>query len=185
MNIRKILMIVGSIFVINCVFATNSQLNLTSINNQDLLSITLNVANLDTIKNVKFHGLESIPVSNREVFLNTSSNNKQSNRFKTTLLLTPVKPQTISVYVTAEVNGKKLTSNIVKVTVTESQIKKFQQKQKKQAELDRQKIKKIQKHINDQIKAQQEFFDDINTFMKKQHDEILKEQKEFLKNFDI
>lgn len=180
MNFIKILTIVGSFFVINCVFATSPQLNLTSMNNQGSLNITLKVANFDTIKNVEFHGLKETSVSNREILLNTSSKNKQNNQFKQTLSLMPIKAQTISVYVTAEVNSKKLTSNTVKIKITQDQVKKFQQYQKRQAGLHHQ---KIQNYINDQIKAQQELFENINVFMKKQYDEILKEQKRIFEEF--
>lgn len=182
MNLKKLITITCLVILSGLTYALNPSLNLSGVSKQQELSITLTVKDANTIQNLQFKGLESVPIVGREVVFNSSSNNESANQFQTKLYLMPLTAQTVTVYVTATVNGKKLESNKINLVITKDQVTAYQVQQKQQAILARKQYQKLQKQIDTQIKSQQKFFDNINSLMQKQQAEMLKTQQEMLKD---
>lgn len=168
----------------NLALAESPSLNLTNINSPESISMTLKIQNTKNVSNVKFTGLDNFQVLGREISINNSSENESNNLFSSTLILAPIKAESSVVYATALVDGKQISSNKLSFNITPKQLADFKDKQKKQALIQKENMEKNQKLINQQLVAQQKYFNDMNKIMQQQQSEMLKAQQELFKQMD-
>lgn len=155
---------------------------LTNMNTNDGTSLTLQIQDANTIKDVKYVGLDNFQVLGREVSINNSSTKTPKNTFSNKLILMPTKAESTTVSVTANVDGKTITSNTVNFVITKEQLAQLQQKQKQQQLANKKYMQEMQKNINEQFKAQQKLFRDMDKAMQKQFDDIQKMQQKMFNN---
>lgn len=161
---------------------TPSLLLTNSTTDNSTINITLKVENATNINNIKFNGLNNFPVVGREVSFSSSTTAANTNQFQTKFYLEPLKAESATVYVTANVDGKNMSSNKIVLNVTKAQIDNYKKKQQQQAALENKRMKDLNEQIMQQMQEQQKFFDNINKLMQKQQNEMLKQQQELLKN---
>lgn len=147
-------------------------------------SITLTADNASEVSNIKFNGLKGFSIIGREVSFSSSSEKNFTNKFETKLYLKPLKAETNSVFVTANVNDKNLTSNKIDLSITKSQLDAYNANEKKESQKAKIRTAETNKQIMVQIKEQQKFFNNINSLMQKQEAEMLKQQQEMMKAFN-
>lgn len=164
--------------------ATNPALTLSNTGTDTQPSITLTANNATNISNIKFNGLKDFSIIGREVSFNSSSEKNGENKFITKLYLKPLAAATNSVFVTANINDKNLTSNKIDLNITKTQLGTYNANEKKEAQLAKSRAIEINKQIMAQMKEQQKFFDNINSLMQKQEAEMFKQQQEMMKAFN-
>ena len=81
-------------------------------------------------------------------------------------------------------DGKQINSNKVSFNITPKQLTEFKDKHKKQALIQKKNMEKTQKLINQQLVAQQKYFNDMNKIMQQQQSEMLKAQQKLFKQMD-
>lgn len=184
MKVQSLILALGISACSNFALATSPSLNLTNINSPESISMTLRIQNTKSVSNVKFTGLDNFQVLGREIAINNSSDNESNNLFSSTLILAPIKAESSVIYATALVDGKHINSNKVSFNITPKQLTEFKDKQKKQALIQKKNMEKTQKLINQQLVAQQKYFNDMNKIMQQQQSEMLKAQQELFKQMD-
>lgn len=184
MKLKCILLSSGLFAASNLVFAASPVLSLSGINSPESVSLTLQIKNAEKIKDIKFTGLDNFQVLGREVNFNTSSNNESENVFVSKFILAPTKAESSAVYVTATVNGKTYNSNQVLFYITKQQIDAFNKAQQERQKMNQKQMQKMQDSINQQFKAQQQYFDNMNKLMQQQQEEMFKMQQQLFKNME-
>ncbi len=184
MKMRLLLLALGVSAYSSLTFAAQSNLILSGMNSSESINVTLKIQNAKQVDKIKFNGLDNFQVLGREVSINNSSTDESHNVFSSTLMLAPIKAESSMVYATAWIDGKEVNSNKVSFTVTPKQISDFNAKQKQQALIEKKNIEKAQKAINQQLMAQQKYFDEMSKIMQQQQAEMLKAQKDLFKQFD-
>ncbi|HMT03855.1 MAG TPA: hypothetical protein PKD00_11260, partial [Burkholderiales bacterium] len=168
---KTIRILFGFIFCANMVFASNNpSIMLSDSSDKNSISVTLKITNAKNIKDIKFNGIDNIPVVGREISFNSSSANKSNNVFQSKLL--PSKVESSNISVTANLDGKNYTSNQILFKVTQQQLDIIKSNQQKQQAIAKKQMQELQKQITEQMKAQQQFFNNINKILLKQQEEI-------------
>ncbi len=185
MKFKNLIFSASALYIGNfSAYADAPSLNITGINSNESISITLTVQNANNIKSIKFNGLDNFQLLTREVNFKTSSDNESENLFVSRYTLAPTKAESSNIYVTANVDGKTYNSNHLTFNVSQAQIDSFRKQQQQKAIANQKAMKKIQQDIDQQFKAQQKYFDDMNKMMRQQQEQMLKTQRELFKNFD-
>lgn len=177
MKLKQILLSSGFLLASGYVFAATPSLNLSGINSNESVNITLKIQNARNIKDVKFVGLDNFQVLSREVNFNTSSDNESNNVFISKYALAPTKAESSSIYVTANIDGKNYTSDMLVFNITKQQLDAFNKYQKQQQQLTQKQMQKMQDAINQQFKVQQQYFDNMNKLMQQQQEEMMRAQQ--------
>lgn len=166
------------IFFSNMVFASNNpSIALSDSTDKNSISVTLKITNAKNIKDIKFNGTDNIPIIGREISFNSSSASESSNVFQSKLYLLPSKVESSAISVTANLDGKNYTSNKILLKITQQQLDIIKSNQQKQQALAKKQMQELQKQITEQMKAQQQFFNNINKLLLKQQEEIRKSIK--------
>lgn len=145
--------------------------------------MTLKIQNPKNLSNVKFTGLNNFQVIGHEISIKNSSDNESNNLFSSTFILMPTKAESSIVYATALIDGNQISSNKISFNITPKQLSDFKDKQQKQSLIQKKNIEKTQKLINQQLVAQQKYFDDISKLMQQQA-KMLREQQELLRQIN-
>lgn len=184
MKIQSLILILGIATYSNLTLAESPNLNLTNTHSTESISMTLKIQNTKSVGNVKFAGLDNFQVLGREISINNSSDNESNNLFSSTLILAPMKAESSVIYATALVDGKQVSSNKISFNITPKQLANFKYKQQKQALIQKKNMEKAQKLINQQLLAQQKYFNEMSKIMQRQQAEMLKTQQELFKQMD-
>lgn len=181
----KYILLSSGLLASSCVFAAaNPVLSLSGINSPESVNLTLQIKNAQKIKNIKFTGLDNFQVLGREVNFNTSSSDESSNVFMSKFTLAPTKAESSAVYVTVNIDGKDYNSNQVLFNITPQQVDNFKRLQKERQLANQKQLQKMQDSINQQFKAQQQYFDNMNKLMQQQQEEMFKMQQQLFKNME-
>ncbi len=165
--------LLSSIFYSSIVFASNTpSIILSDSSDKNSISVTLKITNAKNIKDIKFNGTNNLPIIGREISFNSSSANESSNVFLSKLYLLPSKVESSNISATANLDGKNYTSNQVLFKITQQQLDSIKSNQQKQQAIAKKQMHELQKQIETQMKAQQQFFNNINKLLLKQQEEI-------------
>lgn len=178
MKLKQLILTVFFFTLCGFSVAASPTLDLHSTNTAESINITLTVKSAKNINGIQYIGLNSLQVISREVAFNTSSANESNNAFVNKLTLAPTKAESTIVYAVADIDGKKVTSNKVSLVITPKQLSDYQKRQQQLMAENKKRAAQIQKQINQQLQAQQKYFNDMSAIMKKQQEDVRKAQQQ-------
>lgn len=184
MKLKHILLSSALIVANSIAHAEVPIISLDSTNTAESLNILLTIKNASKIQGVNIVGLDNFQIYGREVNFNTLSTSESNNVFTSKLFLAPVKAESSTVYANVTIDGKKYSSNKVVLFINQQQIDNYKQRQKSQIKANNKQMQVLQKQIDQQMKAQQQYFDNINKIMLQQQQDMQKAQEQLFKDLN-
>lgn len=155
-------LLVGLMAITNFIHAATINLDYANSNNKLVLKVRIDGVS-NSVSNLHYNGLDGATTLSNQLFLNDQTN----GTFNSELIIVPDKSATYNVTATATVDGVNLTSNKVKVVVSDQDIKQAQAQIHQAESVAVKEVQAAMPVIKQEIQQQQQFMNDLSNAINK------------------
>lgn len=155
-------LLVGLFAITNFVYAAT--INLDYANSNDKLVLKVRISGVsNNVSSLHYNGLDGATTLSSQLFLNDQNN----GTFNSELIIVPDKTATYNVTATAIVDGVSLTSNKVKIVVSDQDIKQAQVQVHQAESVAVKEVQAAMPVIKQEIQQQQQFMNELSNAINK------------------